>query len=102
MLEPMTRQTYGMQDHDCWLLPDDGIIDRIAVGIAVNGTRKVCLTWSERFLATERIKANGGTCEDVSERLSLPRCRHRTEHTWSYSLCWSCYLLGHIHERPRA
>lgn len=50
-------------------LPDDGIIDLIAVEIAARGTRPVALTPSERLLAAARILARGGTPSLVSQRL---------------------------------
>jgi hypothetical protein len=52
-------------------LPDDGIIDLIAVEIAARGTRPVALTRAERQLAAARILAQGGTPALVSKRLHV-------------------------------
>jgi len=64
-----------MSMQDPWLLPEDGIVDLIAVDVAAHGYRRVRLTWQERFLAEQRIRAEGGTDEDVRDRLSLPALR---------------------------
>lgn len=54
-----------------WLLPDDGIIDVLAVRIAASGTRPVALTWPERQIAAAVIlAAGGGTCQ-VARRLRV-------------------------------
>lgn len=52
-------------------LPDDGIIDPVAVEIAAAGTRPVALTPAERHLAAARILASGGTPHQVSARLHI-------------------------------
>ncbi|MGK5559192.1 hypothetical protein ACSNOI_47105, partial [Actinomadura kijaniata] len=44
-----------------WLLPDDGIVDYIAVEIAASGHRPVRLTRTERLLAAALILAAGGS-----------------------------------------
>ncbi len=54
-----------------WLLPDDGIIDPIAVHIAATGTRRVAMTWPERKTAAARILARGGTPCQVAKRLHI-------------------------------
>lgn len=51
-----------------WLLPDDGIIDPVAVEIAAAGTRRVRLTAPERRAAAALILARGGT------RYRVARC----------------------------
>jgi hypothetical protein len=56
---------------DAWLLPDDGIIDPIAVEIAAKGERPVALTAPERRAAAEMILARGGTARLIAERLSM-------------------------------
>lgn len=53
------------------LLPDDGIIDPIAVEIAASGTRPVARTRTERQLAAARILADGGTAYVISVRLRV-------------------------------
>jgi len=52
-------------------LPDDGIIDPIAVEIAALGIRPVALTPAERRLAAARILARGGSFSTVCERLHV-------------------------------
>ena len=56
---------------DAWMLPDDGIIDPIAVQIAAKGERPVALTAPERHAAAEIILARGGTVNTVAERLCM-------------------------------
>jgi ethanolamine utilization microcompartment shell protein EutS len=53
------------------LLPDDGIIEPIAVQIAASATRIVALTPAERQLAAAAILARGGTPYHVSKLLSV-------------------------------
>jgi hypothetical protein len=52
-------------------LPDDGVIDPIAVEIAASGIRPVPLTPAERRLAAARILAGGGTPYLISQRLHV-------------------------------
>lgn len=56
---------------DVWMLPDDGIIDPVAVEIAAKGERRVALTAPERRAAAELILARGGTVNVVAERLCM-------------------------------
>lgn len=56
---------------DPWLLPDDGIIDPVAVRIAAQGERPVALTAPERRVAAEMILSRGGTVKTVAERLRM-------------------------------
>lgn len=56
---------------DAWMLPDDGIIDQVAVEIAAKGERRVALTAPERRAAAEMILARGGTARDIAERLCM-------------------------------
>jgi hypothetical protein len=56
---------------DAWMLPDDGIIDPIAVEIAAKGERRVALTAPERRAAAEMILARGGTVAVIAERLCM-------------------------------
>jgi hypothetical protein len=53
------------------MLPDDGIIDPIAVELAVSGTRPVALTPAERRIAAASILARGGTPYLISKRLHI-------------------------------
>lgn len=70
-------------------LPDDGIIDLIAVEIAARGARLVALTRAERQLAAERILDGGGTCSQVAQRLRV-------------SGATACRLAARRHRRPQA
>lgn len=54
-----------------WLLPDDGIIDPVAVEITAAGTRRVRLTAPERRAAATLILARGGTVTDIERRLHV-------------------------------
>jgi hypothetical protein len=54
-----------------WLLPDDGIIDPVAVEITATGTRRVALTRPERLAAAALIIARGGTANDLAARLHI-------------------------------
>jgi hypothetical protein len=52
-------------------LPDDGIIDPIAVEIAATGLRPVALTPAERQAAAAAIRTRGGTLSQVCTRLHV-------------------------------
>jgi hypothetical protein len=54
-----------------WVLPDDGVIDDLAVEIAASGARPVALTRAERQRAAALILARGGTPYVISERLRV-------------------------------
>lgn len=54
-----------------WVIPDDGIIDPVAVELAANGRRPVRLTRLERRAAAIRILAGGGTIYVVAKRLNM-------------------------------
>jgi hypothetical protein len=54
-----------------WVIPDDGIIDPIAVEIAASGQRPVRLTLSERRAAAARILAKGGTAWTIAKHLRM-------------------------------
>ena len=60
-----------MSAYTLWLLPDDGIIDPVAVEIAARGTRRVRLTARERRAAAALIVARGGTANDIARRLGM-------------------------------
>ena len=54
------------------LLPEDGIIDELAIEIAASGVRRVRLTHRERRLAIARILSRfDGTDDLVYERLGV-------------------------------
>jgi hypothetical protein len=59
-------------EEDAWLIPDDGIIDQIAVSVAVYGERHVQLTYSERIAAATTALRHGSTITGLCIRLGLP------------------------------
>ena len=62
-----------LPEEDAWLLhPDDGIIDRIAVSIAVYGEARVRLSNSERIVAATTLLRHGSTVAALCIRLALP------------------------------
>ncbi|MHB1877391.1 MAG: hypothetical protein ACYCPF_21340 [Streptosporangiaceae bacterium] len=54
-----------------WTLPEDGILDPIAIELAARGIRPVALTPAERLTAAARILAKGGTPALVARRLHV-------------------------------
>lgn len=66
-----------------WVLPEDGIVDQIAVEFMVKGTRRVPLTPGERLAAAALILAKGGTVNRVARRLHIG---HRTARNLSATL----------------
>ena len=54
-----------------WLIPDDGIIDPVAVELMAAGVRRVRLTVPERRAAAALILARGGTANDIAARLHI-------------------------------
>jgi hypothetical protein len=54
-----------------WVIPDDGIIDAVAVEIAARGQRPVRLTRPERRAAAARILASGGTAWTIARNLRM-------------------------------
>jgi hypothetical protein len=54
-----------------WVIPDDGIIDPVAVEIATAGRRPVRLTLPERRAAAARILAGGGTAWTIARHLRM-------------------------------
>lgn len=52
-------------------LPDDGIIDGVAVDIAVRGTRVVRLTMGERAIAVERMDGMELEQVEIASRLGI-------------------------------
>jgi hypothetical protein len=54
-----------------WRLPEDGIVDEVAVGIAARGERQVALTDRERLAAAALILARGGTRVDIARNLHV-------------------------------
>ena len=54
-----------------WTLPEDGILDPIAIELAARGTRPVALTPAERITAAARILHRGGTPALIARRLHV-------------------------------
>jgi hypothetical protein len=74
-----------------WIIPEDGIIDAIAVQIAASGQRRVKLTRTERRLAAALILACGGNAYQVHKRLGVSSS---TAHALVASLSASPVELG--------
>ena len=55
--------------HAAMLLPDDGLIDEVAVSIAVSGARRVRLTPSERDLAARIMVGRGADLAELAAHL---------------------------------
>lgn len=52
-----------------WLLPDDGIIDELAVRIAASGARRVALTMPEREAAAALMITRGADTAELAANL---------------------------------
>lgn len=61
----------GTRSLSPWLLPDDGIIDPIAVELTARGIRRVPLTHAERRVAAQAIMARGDGLNQVAKRLHV-------------------------------
>lgn len=57
-----------------FLLPEDGVIDEFAIHLAMNGTRRVGLTKSERVEIARRLFAEGHSVAHVRYRLKVSQC----------------------------
>lgn len=67
----MSSPATGKAPRNRWLLPDDGIIDPLAVELAATGQRAVRLTEAERYMAAALILAEGGSPWLISHRLKM-------------------------------
>ena len=65
------RTPPARRSRSTWVIPDDGIIDPIAVEIAASGQRPVRLTRLERREAANRILASAGSAWIVAKRLNM-------------------------------
>ena len=65
----------------CTTVPNDGILDWVAIDAAARGLRKVRLTWVEKDIALGTILANGGTLSDAEERLGISIIGTRQRHS---------------------
>jgi hypothetical protein len=52
-------------------LPEDGILDPVAIDLAARGARPVALTPAERAAAAARILARGGTAHHIARQLHV-------------------------------
>jgi len=68
---PLSGHRHPRRRPTRWVLPEDGIVDEVAVAIAAAGTRPVALTRTERWLAAARILADDGTPYLISKRLHV-------------------------------
>jgi hypothetical protein len=76
-----------------WVIPEDGIIDALAVKIAASGKRRVRLTRTERRLAAALIIARGGSAYQVHKRLGVSPA---TAHALVISLTAAPAELGEV------
>lgn len=53
------------------VLPDDGIVDLVAVELAATGERRVRLTKAERELTAQNILAQGGRASRIARPLHV-------------------------------
>lgn len=58
-----------------WLIPDDGIIDEVAIVVAATGQRPVALTRTERRLAFAVLLASGFPVGEIARRLAMDKSR---------------------------
>ncbi|MDL4777599.1 hypothetical protein [Actinomadura xylanilytica] len=71
MTQPKRSGQRKSRRRPVWLLPEDGIVDLIAIDLAVRGVRRVALTPSERRIAAASILAVGGTSNTIAKRLHM-------------------------------
>jgi hypothetical protein len=60
-----------------WLLPEDGVIDPVAIDLAARGIRSVALTPRERRIAAALILTAGGTPNTIAKRLHMAHTNAR-------------------------
>lgn len=54
------------------ILPNDGVIDWLAIDLAAEGSRPVALSWIEFEIALATILANGHSEKEAARRMRLP------------------------------
>lgn len=74
----MTNRLAAETSCNRWLLPDDGIIDPVAVELAATGQRQVRLTETERHEAVALILAEGGSSWLIAKRLKISTAAARS------------------------
>lgn len=52
-----------------WILPEDGIVDELAIRLAMSGERRIALTERERKIAVERMAKQGATSSEIIKAL---------------------------------
>ena len=78
MTHPSQASHHNDRQRTVWLLPEDGVIDPIAVELAATGERSVALTETERRIAAGLILAAGGTPNLIAKRLHMAHTNART------------------------
>ncbi|MDN3358926.1 hypothetical protein [Actinomadura sp. DC4] len=78
MTHPSQASHHNDHQRTVWLLPEDGVIDPIAIELAATGERSVALTESERRIAAGLILAAGGTPNLIAKRLHMAHTNART------------------------
>jgi hypothetical protein len=77
MAQPSQASQPNIRPRTAWLLPDDGILDPVAIDLAARGVRPVALTASERRVAAALILAAGGSPNTIAKRLHMAHTNAR-------------------------
>jgi hypothetical protein len=77
MTHPSHLDQQNARQRTVWLLPEDGLIDPVAIELAATGERSVALTESERRIAAGLILAAGGTPNLIAKRLHMAHTNAR-------------------------
>lgn len=77
MTQPGDTGQHKAQRRTAWLLPEDGVIDPVAIDLAATGERPVALTPRERRIAAALILATGGTPNTIAKRLHMAHSNAR-------------------------
>ncbi|MFB9830939.1 hypothetical protein [Actinoallomurus acaciae] len=77
MTHTSTRDHQNARQRTVWLLPEDGVIDPVAIELAATGERSVALTESERRIAASLILTAGGTPNLIAKRLHMAHTNAR-------------------------
>ena len=77
MTAPIAPCQSNVPQRAVWLLPEDGIVDPLAIDLAARGVRAVALTPTERRIAAALILAAGGTPNTIAKRLHMAHSNAR-------------------------
>lgn len=77
MTHTSTGDHHNARQRTVWLLPEDGVIDPVAIELAATGERSVALTESERRIAASLILATGGAPNLIAKRLHMAHTNAR-------------------------